>query len=115
MLGLLAILPNRSMAEAKESGIHPKEIENRIIVYIRPDGRYVDEKFELLKDEEAIKAYVEKLRVFYEKEGVKDVEPVLHIRADSKESLKKHKDLVIRAAAEAGVAEVVTAVYITDR
>ena len=83
----------------------------RIVVNIRLDGRFTTEKMEFMKDDTDIFDYVKT-----EKERIQGlgVTPKLHLRGD-KETVFKHSRTVIRAAAAAGVDQVIFAVFQTDK
>lgn len=79
--------------------------EGRIVINVRSDGTYTAEDLMVLEDESAIRAYVEERSDEIERRAVT---PLLHLRGD-KESLFKHGRLVVRAAAAAGVEQVIFA------
>jgi len=84
--------------------------QGRIVVHVRNDGTYADEAFEALADENAIAVYVarEKQRLV-----AQDLEPLLHLRGE-KEALFAHGRTAIRAAATAGVSQVIFAAYVVE-
>jgi len=84
--------------------------EGRIVVNVRNDGTYTAEDFTILPDEGAIKDYVQKAR---DKIEQLSIVPRLHLRGD-KESLFKHGRVAVRAAAAAGVNQVLFATFIRD-
>ena len=100
----------------------PQEVkEGRIVVNVRNEertanakvpGQFTAEDFNVvLPDESAITDYVKKARDEIEKLGQK---PRLHLRGD-KEALFKHGRTAVRAAAAAGVNQVIFAVYVKQR
>ena len=99
----------------------PQEVkEGRIVVNVRNEkaaadaevpGQFTAEDFKVvLPDESAITDYVKKARDRIEKMGQK---PRLHLRGD-KEALFKHGRTAVRAAAAAGVNQVIFAVYVRE-
>jgi len=99
----------------------PQEVkEGRIVVNVRdtesaanpksglPPGTYTTETFEPLSDEAAIQDYVQKAKERMDTLGIK---PRLHLRGD-KEALFKHGRTAIRAAANAGVNQVIFAAFV---
>ncbi len=82
--------------------------EGRIVVNVRNNGTYTADDFTVLPDLGAIEDYVKKAREEFEPLGI---EPRLHLRGD-KEALFKHCRIAIRAAAKAGVHQVLFATYI---
>ena len=84
--------------------------EGRIVVNVRNDGTYTAEDFTILPDEGAIQDYVQKAR---DKIEALSITPRLHLRGD-KESLFKHGRTAVRAAAAAGVNQVLFATFIRD-
>ncbi|MGA0898833.1 MAG: ExbD/TolR family protein [Luteolibacter sp.] len=84
--------------------------EGRIVVNVRNDGTYTAEDFTILPDEEAIKDYVKKAR---DKVEALSITPRLHLRGD-KEALFKHGRVAVRAAAAAGVNQVLFATFIRE-
>jgi biopolymer transport protein ExbD len=68
------------------------------------------ERLEILEDEEAVYSLVRTQREAIEQLGVT---PKLHLRGD-KETVFRHSRTVIRAAARAGVDQVVFAVFLKD-
>ena len=87
-----------------------KEKEGRIVVNVRNDGTYTAEDFTILPDEGAIEDYVKKARDKVEALGIK---ARLHLRGD-KEALFKHGRVAVRAAAAAGVNQVLFATFIRE-
>ena len=98
----------------------PQEVkEGRIVVNVRNEeraagaeiqGLFTAEDFTVLPDEGAIEDYVKKSRDRIEKMGQN---PRLHLRGD-KEALFKHGRTAVRAAAAAGVNQVIFAVYVRE-
>ncbi len=91
---------------------HSKRAENgegRIVVNIREDGTFRAEDFEnvSLDDADAIEQYIKDRK---EEEDAKGFKPVIHVRGDRKTSFK-YVRTVIRAAAKAGVDNVIFSVY----
>ena len=84
--------------------------EGRIVVNVRNDGTYTSEDFTVLPDEDAIQDYVKKARDRVEQLSIT---PRLHLRGD-KEALFKHGRVAVRAAAAAGVNQVLFATFIRD-
>lgn len=82
----------------------------RIVVNVRDDGTFTTEQLVILKDDADIQDYVEK-----EKDkwlGLAE-KPKLHLRGD-KDAVFRHSRTAVRAAAAAGVNEVVFAVFVKD-
>jgi biopolymer transport protein ExbD len=90
----------------------PQEVkEGRIVVNVRSDGSFTAEDFNvILPNEEAIFDMVGKMKARHEKLGVKSK---LHLRGD-KTVVFRHCRTAIRAAALAGVDQVVFAVYVRE-
>lgn len=98
----------------------PVEVkEGRIVVNVRNEasaaeadikGLYTSEDFVVLPDEAAIQDYVQKAKDRMDTLGIK---PRLHLRGD-KEALFKHGRSAIRAAAAAGVNQVIFAAYVRE-
>lgn len=88
-----------------------KDGQGRIVVNVRADGTFTDEKFMILPDKQAIFEVVKKQKDQIDSEGLK---PKLHLRGDQ-ETMFKYCRTAISAAADAGVTEVVFAVYETHR
>lgn len=83
----------------------------RIVVNIQPDGRYTAEDFNtFLPDDTAITDYVKKGK---ERNEQMALSSKLHLRGD-KESVFRYSRTAIRAAAAAGVSEVVFSVYVRE-
>jgi biopolymer transport protein ExbD len=83
----------------------------RIVINVRKDGTYTNEQFVILPGKEEITDMVKKYKEKIDSEGLK---PKLHLRGDQ-ETMFKYSRTAISAAAEAGVTEVVFAVYETHR
>ncbi len=84
----------------------------RIVINVRKDGEYTAENFNvILKDESDIFDLVKKQKEDIEALGVT---PKLHLRGDE-EAVFKYSRAAIRAAAAAGVDQVVFAVYQTHK
>lgn len=83
----------------------------RIVVNVREDGTFTAESFDvILPDEDAITDYVETEK---DKHLALAETPKLHLRGD-KDAVFKFSRTAIRAAAAAGVNEVVFAVFVKD-
>lgn len=83
----------------------------RIVVNVRDDGSFTAEDFNVvLPGEDEIKDYVEKEKNKWLKLAEK---PKLHLRGD-KDVVFRHSRTAVRAAAAAGVNEVVFAVFVKD-
>ena len=83
----------------------------RIVVNVREDGTFTAENFDvLLPGEDEIQDYVEKEKNKHLQLAEK---PKLHLRGD-KDAVFKYSRTAIRAAAAAGVNEVVFAVFVKD-
>ncbi|MCU0752183.1 MAG: biopolymer transporter ExbD [Akkermansiaceae bacterium] len=94
------------------SNSKPQEVkEGRIVVNVREDGSFTSEDLQPLPDENAIKDLVEKMKDRNDKLGVTSK---LHLRGD-KDTVFRHSRTAIRAAALAGVDQVVFAVFIRER
>lgn len=83
----------------------------RIVVNVRRDGNFTNEKGEFLEDRDAISDYVDKQKQIIQGQGL---EPKLHLRGD-KEAVFEHARTAIRGAADAGVSQVVFAVFQTNK
>ncbi len=83
----------------------------RIVINVRKDGTYTNEQFVVLPGKLEITDMVKKYKEKIDSEGLK---PKLHLRGDQ-ETMFKYSRTAISAAAEAGVTEVVFAVYETHR
>lgn len=83
----------------------------RIVINVRENGTFTDEQFVILPDKQAIFEVVKKAKEQIDSEGLK---PKLHLRGDQN-AMFKYSRTAIGAAAEAGVSEVVFAVYETHR
>ena len=95
--------PVADQAKPQEDG------RGRIVVNVREDGTFTAEDFNiLLEDVDAIREYVRDAREEFERQGLA---PRLHLRGD-KETVFRHSRTAIRAAAGAGVDQVVFAVYV---
>jgi biopolymer transport protein ExbD len=83
----------------------------RIVINVRNDGTYTNEKLELMEDEQAIVDLVKE-----EKEKIipLGIVPKLHLRGDQ-DAVFRYSREAIRAAAEGGVDQVVFAVYQTHK
>lgn len=88
-----------------------KDGNGRIVVNIREDGTFTNEEGKLLETDADI---VDLVRTEREKiVGIGWI-PKLHLRGD-KEAVFKHCRRVMKNAAEAGVDQVIFAVYVTDK
>ncbi|MES2980937.1 MAG: biopolymer transporter ExbD [Verrucomicrobiota bacterium] len=83
----------------------------RIVINVRSNGTYTSEKFVILKDKQDITDIVKKQKLEIETEGLI---PKLHLRGDQ-DAVFKYSRTAISAAADAGVTQVVFAVYETHR
>lgn len=82
--------------------------KGRIVINVREDGTFLAEKADTeFPDAEAITDYVKKKK---DEEKAKGLVPIIHLRGDKRVSFK-HVRTVIRAAAAAGVDNVVFSVY----
>lgn len=88
-----------------------KERNGRIVVNVYNDGTFTDEGGKTLENEDAI---VELVKAEKDKINAIGWTPRLHLRGD-KAAYFKHGRTAIRAAAKAGVDQVVFAVYLTDK
>jgi biopolymer transport protein ExbD len=88
-----------------------QERGGRIVINVWEDGTYTNEALENLADEAAMIDLVEEQRKEIENKGL---EAKLHLRGDQN-AVFKYSRTAIRAAAEAGVTEVVFAVYQTHK
>ena len=85
-----------------------KDGKGRIVINVRKDGTFRAEKHTLeFPDSEAITEYVKNKKLVEEDKGLT---PIIHLRGDKGVSFK-HVRTVIRAAANAGVDNVVFSVY----
>lgn len=83
----------------------------RIVINVRQDGTYTNEALELMEDEAAIVDLVKKMKEEIIPLGIV---PKLHLRGDQ-DAVFRYSREAIRAAAEAGVDQVVFAVYQTHK
>jgi biopolymer transport protein ExbD len=83
----------------------------RIVVNVRKDGTYTNEQFVVLPDKESITEVVKIAKAKIDNEGLV---PKLHLRGDQ-DTMFKYSRTAISAAADAGVTQVVFAVYETHR
>ena len=83
----------------------------RIVVNVRKDGTYTNEQFVILPDKESITEVVKIAKAKIDNEGLV---PKLHLRGDQ-DTMFKYSRTAISAAADAGVTQVVFAVYETHR
>lgn len=83
----------------------------RIVINVRANGTYTNEQFVVLPDKTAITEVVKKQKLEIESEGLL---PKLHLRGDQ-EAMFKYSRTAISAAADAGVTQVVFAVYETHK
>ena len=84
--------------------------EGRIVINVRADGTYTAEDLTILPNEEAIQHYVQEAR---DRIMMRAETPKLHLRGD-KHSLFKHGRVVVRAAANAKVDQVLFTAYLND-
>ncbi|WP_018971078.1 ExbD/TolR family protein [Rubritalea marina] len=87
----------------------PEDKRGRIVVNVRSDGSIFPVNIEdgEITDEDDITAYVKSLRDKYKNQGIASR---LHLRGD-KDAVFKHSRKVIKAAADAGVNEVLFSAY----
>jgi len=91
-----------------KSSTKAKDGKGRIVINIRQDGTFLAETAQMtFPDEAAIEDYVKKRK---DEEKTKGLTPIIHLRGDKGVSFK-HVRTVIRAAARAGVDNVVFSVY----
>jgi len=88
-----------------------KDGRGRIVINVRPDGTFTNEQFVILPDKQAITEVVKKQKLEIETEGLL---PKLHLRGDQN-TMFKYSRTAISAAADAGVTQVVFAVYETHK
>jgi len=84
-----------------------EDARGRIVVNVRQDGTFTSENFDILADEKDIVDLVKRER---DKIIPLGIVPKLHLRGDH-EAVFKYSRTAVRAAAEAGVDQVVFAVY----
>jgi len=91
-----------------KSSVSAKDGKGRIVINIREDGSFLAETAKMtFPDEAAIEDYVKKRK---EEEMNKGLTPIIHLRGDKRTSFK-YVRTVIRAAARAGVDNVIFSVY----
>jgi biopolymer transport protein ExbD len=91
-----------------KSSIKAKDGKGRIVINIRQDGTFLAETAQMtFPDAVAIEDYVNKRK---DEEKAKGLTPIIHLRGDKGVPFK-HVRTVIRAAARAGVDNVVFSVY----
>lgn len=88
-----------------------KDGQGRIVINVRKDGTFTNEQFVILPDKESITEVVKAAKAKIDSEGLV---PKLHLRGDQ-DAMFKHSRTAISAAADAGVTQVVFAVYETHR
>ena len=94
-----------------DNALPQKDGSGRIVVNIREDGTFTAEDFNtILPDDVAIEDMVKKQKERNDQLGKTSK---LHLRGDQ-ETVFRYSRTVIRAAARAGVKEVVFAVYVKD-
>ena len=84
-----------------------EDARGRIVVNVRQDGTFTSENFDILAEEKDIVDLVKRER---DKIIPLGIVPKLHLRGDH-EAVFKYSRTAVRAAAEAGVDQVVFAVY----
>jgi len=94
-----------------KNSIRQEDGRGRIVVNVRKDGTYTNEKFEILKDETDI---FDLVKTEKDKIDALGVTPKLHLRGDQ-DAVFKFSRTAIRAAAGAGVDQVIFAVYQTHK
>lgn len=97
--------PVAKNSKAQEDG------RGRIVINVREDGTYTDENFVVLPDDTAIFEVVKAQKAEIDKLGI---EPKLHLRGDQ-DAVFKYSRAAIRSGAEAGVDQVIFAVYPTHK
>ncbi len=88
----------------------PEDGSGRIVVNVRENGTFTSESLVILKDEADITDLV---KIEKEKIDRLGLTPRLHLRGD-KETVFRHSRTVIRAAANAGVDQVIFAVFVRE-
>jgi biopolymer transport protein ExbD len=83
----------------------------RIVINVRANGTYTNEQLQLMPDKAAI---FDLVKIKKQEMDAKGMIPKLHLRGDE-EALFKYSRTAISAAAEAGVTQVVFAVYQTHK
>lgn len=91
-----------------QSSTKPTDGKGRIVINIRQEGTFWNEKGLTFDDEAAIKDYIETRKDQEVSKGIS--KPIIHLRGDKNVPFK-HVRTVIRAAANAGVDNVVFSVY----
>lgn len=94
-----------------KNSLKQKDGRGRIVVNVREDGTYTNEAFEVMADEDDIFDLVETEKKKIDALGIT---PKLHLRGDQ-DAIFKFSRTAIRAAAAAGVDQVVFAVYQTHK
>ncbi len=84
-----------------------KDGQGRIVINVRSNGTFSNEQFVVLQDKDAITEVVKAQKLKIDAEGLI---PKLHLRGDE-EAMFKYSRTAISAAADAGVTQVVFAVY----
>ena len=85
--------------------------QGRIVINVRQDGTYTNDVLEIMADEADI---FDLVKTEKEKIEALGLEPKLHLRGDA-EAVFKFSRTAIRAAAQAGVDQVIFAVYQTHK
>jgi biopolymer transport protein ExbD len=93
------------------NSLKQKDGSGRIVINVREDGTYTNEKFVIMPDKASIFDLVKKEKMAMEQKGIT---PKLHLRGDQN-VVFQHSRTAISAAAEAGVTQVVFAVYQTHK
>lgn len=94
-----------------KNSVRAEDGRGRIVINVREDGTYTNEALVLMADE---KDMYDLVKTEKEKIEALGLEPKLHLRGDS-EAVFKYSRTAIRAAAQAGVDQVIFAVYQTHK
>lgn len=90
------------------NAMKPEEKHGRIVINVKEDGTFTEEKFEnVLANEDEISEYVRARRELIEEQGKT---PRLHLRGDS-DAMFKYSRQAIKASAAAGVDHVIFAAF----
>jgi biopolymer transport protein ExbD len=95
-----------------KNSVRAEDGRGRIVVNVRQDGTYTAEDFNVILADD--KDIYDLVKTEKEKIEALGLEPKLHLRGDS-EAVFKYSRTAIRAAAQAGVDQVVFAVYQTHK
>ena len=94
-----------------KNSIRQEDGRGRIVINVRKDGTYTNEKSEVMKDDTDI---FDLVKTEKEKIDASGITPKLHLRGDQ-DAVFKYSRTAIRAAASAGVDQVIFAVYQTHK